>query len=73
MKVNERMQATIEVEERKRRSEVNELEDRMNTRVVALMEDHGRALRRAEEYYSSIQNKVLADEKLLKVRDRHGV
>ncbi|XP_035024116.2 dynein regulatory complex subunit 4 isoform X2 [Hippoglossus stenolepis] len=66
VKFNERMQATIEVEERKRRSEVNELEDRMNAGVVALMEDHGRALRRAEEYYSSIQNKVLADEKVLK-------
>ncbi|XP_069385694.1 dynein regulatory complex subunit 4-like isoform X2 [Paralichthys olivaceus] len=66
VKCHERMQATIEVEERKRRSEVTELEDRMNARVVALMEDHDRALRRAEEYYSSIQNKVLADEKVLK-------
>ncbi|XP_062243347.1 dynein regulatory complex subunit 4-like [Platichthys flesus] len=66
VKFNKRMQATMEVEERKRRSEVNELQDRMDARVVALVEDHGRALRRAEEYYSSIQNKVLADEKVLK-------
>ncbi|XP_060948140.1 dynein regulatory complex subunit 4-like isoform X2 [Limanda limanda] len=66
VKFNKRMQATMQVEERKRRSEVNELEDRMDARVVALVEDHGRALRRAEEYYSSIQNKVLADEKVLK-------
>ncbi|XP_034454727.1 dynein regulatory complex subunit 4-like [Hippoglossus hippoglossus] len=66
VKFNEKMHTTIEVEERKRKSEVNELDDRMAARVVALTEDHGRALKVAQEYYSSIQNKVLADEKVLK-------
>ncbi|XP_060941119.1 dynein regulatory complex subunit 4-like [Limanda limanda] len=66
VKFNEKMEAAIEVEETKRKSEVNELDDRMAARVIELTEDHGRALKVAQEYYSSIQNKVLADEKVLK-------
>ncbi|XP_069386704.1 dynein regulatory complex subunit 4-like [Paralichthys olivaceus] len=66
VKFNEGMQATIEVEEQMQRLEINKLDDRMNARVVALVEDHACALRRAEEYYSSIQKKVLEDEMMLK-------
>ncbi|XP_053274015.1 dynein regulatory complex subunit 4 [Pleuronectes platessa] len=66
VKFNEKMEATIQVEERKRKSEVNELDDRMAARFIELTEDHGRALKVAQGYYSSIQNKVLADEKELK-------
>lgn len=54
---------------KKRRAEVNELDNRMESRVLTLIEDHDRALRGAEEYYSAIQIKVLADQKVLKVRD----
>ncbi len=63
------MQSMIEAEGKKRRAEINELEDRMKSRVVTLVEDHDRALRGAEEYYSAIQSKLLVDQKVLKVRD----
>lgn len=63
------MQSLIEAEGKKRRAELIELEDRMKSRVVTLVEDHDRALRGAEEYYSAIQMKLLADQKVLKVRD----
>lgn len=61
----------VEEEEKKRRVEVSELEDRMNGCVVQLTEDHDRALRGTEEYYSEIQSKLLMDQKVLKVRGRY--
>lgn len=66
------MQSVMEAEEKKRRAEINELEDRMKSRVVTLVEDHDRALRGAEEYYSAVQRRLLADQKVLKVRDVTG-
>ncbi|KAK5865479.1 hypothetical protein PBY51_019746 [Eleginops maclovinus] len=66
VKYHKKMEAMIEAEGKKRRAEVLEVEDRMSSRVVALMQDHERAIRGAEEYYSSIQSKMLADQKLLK-------
>lgn len=62
------MQSVMEAEEKKRRAEINELEDRMKGRVVTVVEDHDRALRGAEEYYSAVQRKLLADQTALKVR-----
>lgn len=62
------MQSVMEAEEKKRRAEINELEDRMKGRVVTVVEDHDRALRGAEEYYSAVQRKLLADQAALKVR-----
>lgn len=62
------MQSLMEAEGRKRRAEINEFEDRTNSRVVALVEDHDRALRGAEEHHSMIQTKLLEEQKLLKVR-----
>lgn len=66
------MQTMIEAEGKRRRAEINEIEDRMKSRVVTLVEDHDRALRGAEEYYSAIQTKLLADQKELKVRGGTG-
>ncbi|XP_044045323.1 dynein regulatory complex subunit 4-like [Siniperca chuatsi] len=66
VKYHKKMQTMIEAEGKKRRAEILELEDRMKSRVVALVEDHDRALRGAEEYYSAIQSKLLADQKVLK-------
>ncbi|XP_026179652.1 dynein regulatory complex subunit 4-like [Mastacembelus armatus] len=66
IKNQKKMQAMVEAEDRKRRAEVSELEDRMRSRVATLTEDHDRALRGAEEYYSAAQSKVLADQKVLK-------
>ncbi|XP_023259221.1 growth arrest-specific protein 8 [Seriola lalandi dorsalis] len=59
-------QSMAEAEGKKRRAEVNELEDRMKSRVATLMADHDRALRGAEEYYSAVQTKLLTDQRALK-------
>nr|XP_046232312.1 dynein regulatory complex subunit 4-like isoform X1 [Scatophagus argus] len=66
VKYQKKMQAEIEAEGRKRKAEVKELEDRMKSRMVTLVEDHDRALRGAEEYYSTVQTKLLEDQKALK-------
>lgn len=62
------MQRVTEDEEKKRRTELIEIEDRMKSRIVSLVEDHDRALRGAEEYYCASQKKLLVDQKMLKVR-----
>lgn len=64
-KYHKNLQSAIEVEEKTRRAEQ---EDRMKDCVVTMMEDHNRALRGAEEYYSTVQKKLLVDQKALKVR-----
>lgn len=61
------MQQLSEAEEKKRRTEQIEIEDRMKSRIVTMVQDHDRALRGAEEYYSAIQKKLLVDQKMLKV------
>ncbi|XP_078128802.1 dynein regulatory complex subunit 4-like [Sander vitreus] len=66
VKYHKKMQSLIDAEGKKRRAEVNEIEDRMKSRVVTLTEEHDRALRGAEEYYSAVQTKLLADQKVLK-------
>ncbi|GAA6225662.1 growth arrest-specific protein 8-like [Lates japonicus] len=66
VKYHKKMQLTMEAEGKRRKAEVNELEDRMKSRVVALMQENDRALRGAEEYYSAVQSKLLLDQKLLK-------
>ncbi|XP_040003242.1 dynein regulatory complex subunit 4-like isoform X2 [Xiphias gladius] len=66
VRYHKKMQSMIEAEGKKRRAEVSELEDGMKSRVVTLMQDHDRALRGAEEYYSAVQTKLLADQKVLK-------
>ncbi|KAK2817593.1 hypothetical protein Q5P01_025784 [Channa striata] len=66
VKYHEKMQLMVEEEGKRRRAEVNELEDRMKSRIVTMMEEHDRALRGAEEYYSTVQSKLLADQKVLK-------
>ena len=62
------MHLKIEAEGKKRRVEISELQDRMKSHIVTLVEDHDRALRGAEEFYSASQKKLLEDQKLLKVR-----
>ncbi|KAG8014506.1 Growth arrest-specific protein 8 [Nibea albiflora] len=66
VKYHKKMQSLMEAEGRKRRAEINEFEDRANSRVVALVEDHDRALRGAEEHHSMIQTKLVEEQKLLK-------
>ncbi|XP_074485992.1 dynein regulatory complex subunit 4-like [Sebastes fasciatus] len=66
VKFGRKMETMIVMGGKKRRAEVNELDNRMESRVLTLIEDHDRALRGAEEYYSAIQIKVLADQKVLK-------
>lgn len=39
----------------------------MKSQMVTLKEEHDRAHREAEEYYSAVQRKLLEDQKLLKV------
>ncbi|XP_033945969.1 dynein regulatory complex subunit 4-like [Pseudochaenichthys georgianus] len=66
VKYHKKTEAMIQAEGKRRRAEVLEVEDRMKSRVVALMEDQERALRGAEEYYSAAQSKLMGDQKLLK-------
>ncbi|XP_008314710.1 dynein regulatory complex subunit 4-like [Cynoglossus semilaevis] len=65
-KYHNKMQLMVEAEGKRRRAEVIEVEDRMNGRILELTEKHEQALRGVEEYYSSLQTKALADEKILK-------
>uniref|UniRef100_A0A665TFP9 Dynein regulatory complex subunit 4 n=2 Tax=Echeneis naucrates TaxID=173247 RepID=A0A665TFP9_ECHNA len=66
VKYHQMMEAKVEAEGKRRRAEVIELEDVMKSRVAALMEDHDRALRGAEEYYSAVQTKLLTEQSALK-------
>ncbi|XP_030587859.1 dynein regulatory complex subunit 4 [Archocentrus centrarchus] len=66
VKYHEKMQLMIEKEEEKRRVEVAEIDDRMKSREVTLIEEHDRALRRAEEHFCSTEEKLLADRRMLK-------
>lgn len=65
-KYQKNMQLLMDTEEKMRRSEIIELEERMKTRKIALVEEHDKALRGAEEYYSAAQKKLLVDQRVLK-------
>lgn len=65
-KYQKNMQSLMDGEEKIRRAEIIELEERMKTRKIALVEEHDRALRGAEEYYSAAQKKLLVDQRVLK-------
>ncbi|XP_059196833.1 dynein regulatory complex subunit 4-like [Centropristis striata] len=66
LKYHKKWESTIAAEAKKRQAELHEIEDRMKSRVVTLMEDHDRALRGAEDYYALKQARVLNDQKELK-------
>lgn len=72
VKYHKNVRSLMEAEEKKRRAEIMELEDRMKSRIVTVVEDQDRALRGAEEYYAAAQRKLLGDLKVLKVRRRVG-
>ncbi|KAM4595752.1 dynein regulatory complex subunit 4-like [Fundulus diaphanus] len=57
LRCQQRMRSLRETEEKRRRSAIAEVEDRMKIRVESLMEEHGRVLRRGEEYFSQIQER----------------
>ncbi|XP_076584695.1 dynein regulatory complex subunit 4-like [Chaetodon auriga] len=66
VKYHKKMQSMIETEGKNRRAEINELEDRIKSRIVTLVEEHDKALRGAEEHYSTIQSQLLMHQKMLK-------
>ncbi|XP_068451836.1 dynein regulatory complex subunit 4-like [Clinocottus analis] len=66
VKYHKKMQSATDAQAKKHHVEVADIEDRMRSRVAALVEDHDRALRRAEEYYATIQRKLLLDQSTLK-------
>ncbi|XP_054460841.1 dynein regulatory complex subunit 4-like [Anoplopoma fimbria] len=66
IKYHKKMQSMTEAESKKRQADVTDLEDRMKSRVMTLIKQHDRALRGAEDYYSSVQNKILLDKSMLK-------
>ncbi|XP_031732469.1 dynein regulatory complex subunit 4-like isoform X2 [Anarrhichthys ocellatus] len=66
VKYHEKMQSMTEAEAKKLRAEVDGIEDRMKSRVETLIEEHDRALRRADDYYSAVQKKLLLDQNKLK-------
>ncbi|XP_014851266.1 PREDICTED: growth arrest-specific protein 8 [Poecilia mexicana] len=51
----QRAHSLMQAEDRKRRAAVSEVEQRMKSRMEALMEEHDRVLRKGEEYFSRIQ------------------
>ncbi|XP_035993566.1 dynein regulatory complex subunit 4 [Fundulus heteroclitus] len=57
LRYQRRMRSLRETEEKRRRSAIAEVEDRMRSRVESLKEEHGRVLRRGEEYFSQTQEK----------------
>lgn len=70
VKYHKKMQVLVEAEGRRRRAELNEMEDRMKSRLVALSEEHERKMRGAEEFHCAAQSKVLTEQRALKVRGR---
>uniref|UniRef100_A0A3B5KIU7 Dynein regulatory complex subunit 4 n=1 Tax=Takifugu rubripes TaxID=31033 RepID=A0A3B5KIU7_TAKRU len=64
------LQSVLEAEGKQRQTEIKKLDEEMKTQMVTLEEEHGRAHREAEEYYSAVQRKLLEDQKLLKVNAR---
>lgn len=66
VKYHKKMELMIEKEEEKRRVAVAEIDDRMKSREVTLIEEHDRALRRAKEHLCSTEKKLLADRRMLK-------
>lgn len=58
----------IQEEKKKRQVAVAELEERMKSREAALIEEHDRALRRVEEHFTSTRERLLTDQRTLKVR-----
>ncbi|XP_068582653.1 dynein regulatory complex subunit 4-like [Cebidichthys violaceus] len=66
VKHHEKMQSMAEAEAKKRQAEVDGIEDRMQSRVETLIEEQDRALRRADDYYSAVQKKLLLDQNKLK-------
>lgn len=58
-----------EAENKKTQAEISELEDQMKRHMETLIEEHKKAFRSAEEFYTATQSKLLDDQKLLKVKD----
>jgi len=69
VKYHENTQSAAAAEAKRQLAEVGDIEERARSRVAALVEDHDRALRRAEDYYSTVQKKMLQDQNTLKVQD----
>lgn len=61
----------LEVEGKQRQAEIKELDEQMRSQMVTLEEEHDRAHREAEGYYSGVQRKLLEDQKVLKVGGVH--
>lgn len=68
VKYHKKMQMMIQEEKKKRQVAVAELDERMKSREAALIEEHDRALRRVEEHFTSTQERLLTDQRTLKVR-----
>lgn len=68
MKYHKKMQMMIQEEKKKRQVAVAELDERMKSREAALIEEHDRALRRVEEHFTSTWERLLTDQRTLKVR-----
>lgn len=66
VKYHENTQSAAAAEAKRQLAEVGDIEERARSRVAALVEDHDRALRRAEDYYSTVQKKMLQDQNTLK-------
>lgn len=63
------MQVLREEQERRRKNEINEIEDRMNSHITALLKDHDKAFSDMNTFYNGITQKSAAVVGPLKVRD----
>ncbi|MEQ2190099.1 hypothetical protein GOODEAATRI_032222, partial [Goodea atripinnis] len=57
IKYYQKIRSLMDTEEKKRKLAITEVEEQMKSRVASLMEEHDRALRKGEEYFSQIQEK----------------
>ncbi|KAM9792228.1 dynein regulatory complex subunit 4 [Neosynchiropus ocellatus] len=65
-KYHRKVMLMSEEENKRRKASVSEYEEQMKKRLEVLTEEHSRAFRSAEEYYASIQKKLLTDQQTLK-------
>ncbi|XP_042371027.1 dynein regulatory complex subunit 4-like, partial [Plectropomus leopardus] len=70
LKYHKQMQSMTEAANKTLEVEVNDFDNRVKRRAETLTEEHRKALRGAQEYFSGIKSKMLEDQKLLEVRDK---
>ncbi|KAM8841768.1 dynein regulatory complex subunit 4-like [Synchiropus picturatus] len=66
VKYHEKVMSLAEAENQCRKKRVSEYEEEMKKHLESLSEEHSRAFRSVEEYYSIVQKKLLVDQQMLR-------